>query len=961
MDPYNPYAHPLHPSHPSSIPAHRPSPAQSHTSGNASYGDEGSRSPPPPSLSLPGQGGVGGGGGRKRPASDSLAPENASFDAGGREESVGSSSAGGGGGAGTAAKRGKTAAPPLKRGSACTLCRKRKLRCDGVRPKCGTCLRLNHECQYGDPTQERIAEKHRELEERIRSLEAELDYYRRGGPASTSAYPTANGNGNGATNGLFPPPPPPPGSSTSPATHALPLPGREDPHASLQPQHYAAYNGGSSDPYGGFHDPSSTSAQRDSEAFPLPPPHLHPLPSSSAGIGLATPAANTSPSLTAPAAHLQSFPFPINPTPPNLSDLINPPLSAGPTSAGGGTGAGGGAGAQFSPESPVSPALNGGTLAPSWGTELPSLEVMLDLSDLYFSTLHQHLPFLHRRRFLYTLHHPSSLASPPSQSLIFSVLAVAAAYHDSPLIRAQGPIWYALAREKVDVAISAGVNPHSGNRVATLTVEMVQALCLLSLVEMGQSDHQRAFLSMGQAVRIAAMLGLHRMDEDRVALRTGSMSSKRLRPPALHPLPRDPVLLEECRRTMCTVYILDRFESATVGWPSAIAESDVRILLPCADELFESGLCDADGRDNPLFWPADDLGTSAEKGWKGIREEEEAEKRESMMMNGAGGVKSEVATEGVEASAGERASPHVPKVGTFAWLCRVVWLGGRIQAETYRDSGPPAGGPWNKHVNLDPLESAAECLEMDQVLDYIRNKFSAIAAKKAQMQKGVDGPVLMILIMFTNLFHLRAASGLSRLPWDPSAPIYVGSSEYAMQRCWEAIHSLHEILSQLAAYENSRTTLHRSRANVFTSFVPYTLFAAAFPSKLAIGDWSVLVAARDRTENVPASVARDDLPSGDDAFPPHYLERRLAFVDVACDAMDRMGVVWPVGKKFAAMIRGDRMRLAARAYERSTAASAPGQPIVSSSPHQPTAPIYHSPPLGAIQHLNGSASAGAGY
>ncbi|BGP01956.1 hypothetical protein RTG_02290 [Rhodotorula toruloides ATCC 204091] len=810
-----------------------------------------------------------------------------------------------------------------------------------------------------DPTQERIAEKHRELEERIRSLEAELEYYRQGGtaPPSTSPYP-ANGNGTTSTNGLFPPPP---GSSSSPATHALPLPGLEDPHAALNvPQQYSAYNGSSSDPYGGFHDPS-TSSQRESEAFPLPPPHLHPLPPSSAGIGLATPATNTSPSLTAPAAHLQSFPFPINPTPPNLSDLINPPLSAGPTSAG--AGAGGGGGAQFSPESPVSPALNGGTLAPSWGTELPSLEVMLDLSDLYFSTLHQHLPFLHRRRFLYTLHHPSSLASPPSQSLIFSVLAVAAAYHDSPLIRAQGPIWYALAREKVDVAISAGVNPQSGNRVATLTVEMVQALCLLSLVEMGQSDHQRAFLSMGQAVRIAAMLGLHRMDEDRVALRTGAMREKRLRPPALHPLPRDPVLLEECRRTMCTVYILDRFESATVGWPSAIAESDVRILLPCADELFESGLCDAEGRDNPLFWPADDLGTSAEKGWKGIREEEEAEKRES--LNGAGGVKSEVATEGVEASAGKGASPHVPKVGTFAWLCRVVWLGGRIQAETYRASGPPAGGPWNKHVNLDPLESAAECLEMDQVLDYIRTKFSAIAAKKAQMQKGVDGPVLMILMfvncMFTNLFHLRAASGLSRLPWDPSAPIYVGSSEYAMQRCWEAIHSLHEILSQLAAYENSRTTLHRSRANVFTSFVPYTLFAAAFPSKVAIGDWSVLVAARDRTENVPASVARDDLPSGDDAFPPHYLERRLAFVDVACDAMDRMGVVWPVGKKFAAMIRGDRMRLAARAYERSTAASAAGQPIVSSSPHQPTAPIYHSPPLGANQHLNGSASAGGGY
>jgi len=77
---------------------------------------------------------------------------------------------------------------------------------------------------------------------------------------------------------------------------------------------------------------------------------------------------------------------------------------------------------------------------------------------------------------------------------------------------------------------------------------MVQALCLLALLEMGQSDHQRAFLSIGQAVRIAAMLGLHRMDEDRLSERCGG--DKRLRPPALHELPTDGVLLEECRRTM---------------------------------------------------------------------------------------------------------------------------------------------------------------------------------------------------------------------------------------------------------------------------------------------------------------------------------------------------------------------------------------------------------------------------
>jgi hypothetical protein len=32
--------------------------------------------------------------------------------------------------------------------NACMVCRKRKLRCDGGQPSCGTCTRLNHDCNY---------------------------------------------------------------------------------------------------------------------------------------------------------------------------------------------------------------------------------------------------------------------------------------------------------------------------------------------------------------------------------------------------------------------------------------------------------------------------------------------------------------------------------------------------------------------------------------------------------------------------------------------------------------------------------------------------------------------------------------------------------------------------------------------------------------------------------------------
>ncbi|KAF2807123.1 uncharacterized protein BDZ99DRAFT_337896, partial [Mytilinidion resinicola] len=31
---------------------------------------------------------------------------------------------------------------------ACTICRKKKLRCDGAKPTCGTCNKLGHGCAY---------------------------------------------------------------------------------------------------------------------------------------------------------------------------------------------------------------------------------------------------------------------------------------------------------------------------------------------------------------------------------------------------------------------------------------------------------------------------------------------------------------------------------------------------------------------------------------------------------------------------------------------------------------------------------------------------------------------------------------------------------------------------------------------------------------------------------------------
>ena len=42
------------------------------------------------------------------------------------------------------------AGQPRQKRVACVICRKRKLKCDGERPSCGTCSRLNHNCAYDE-------------------------------------------------------------------------------------------------------------------------------------------------------------------------------------------------------------------------------------------------------------------------------------------------------------------------------------------------------------------------------------------------------------------------------------------------------------------------------------------------------------------------------------------------------------------------------------------------------------------------------------------------------------------------------------------------------------------------------------------------------------------------------------------------------------------------------------------
>jgi hypothetical protein len=71
---------------------------------------------------------------------------------------------------------------------------------------------------------------------------------------------------------------------------------------------------------------------------------------------------------------------------------------------------------------------------------------------------------------------------------------------------------------------------------------------------------------VGRSVRLAQMLGLHRLDGE-------DLSAKNILPP-----PKDFIEAEERRRTFWAAFYADRWASSGTGWPMVAVESDVGTL-----------------------------------------------------------------------------------------------------------------------------------------------------------------------------------------------------------------------------------------------------------------------------------------------------------------------------------------------------------------------------------------------
>lgn len=198
--------------------------------------------------------------------------------------------------------------------------------------------------------------------------------------------------------------------------------------------------------------------------------------------------------------------------------------------------------------------------------QLPSFDLVDELTAIFFQKIHAGAPMLHRTAYTAALRLPPHMR--PPMCLQYIVMASAAA--TSAAHRHLSEPFYQRAR------VYAEADELQGQGEVFTTVAHVQAWCLISAYECHvYAIFTRASTSLCRAVRIAQMLKLH------------------TEPTSSLPPPRNHIEAEERRRAWWVVFLADRYLTSTTGWPSLIDERHISVPLPSAENTF------ADGSPNP--------------------------------------------------------------------------------------------------------------------------------------------------------------------------------------------------------------------------------------------------------------------------------------------------------------------------------------------------------------------------
>jgi hypothetical protein len=212
-------------------------------------------------------------------------------------------------------------------------------------------------------------------------------------------------------------------------------------------------------------------------------------------------------------------------------------------------------------EMPFSP--QAATLSATGSVGFPSLDRLWELAMTFLDHFVAFLPFLHRESFVENMKSGELPSKAPA--LVYAIIAIASKSHSDPKIQAQQGDWYLQAKT---LYAQTGHDPHQ-------PLQVLQTAACIIFQAMMCRDYSVAWLVIGKAWRQAVALGFHRLDGDSI------------RSPGQVPESKSLNEKEEQRRTMWTLFMLDRGMCFPLGLPPAIDDRQFMANLPLNDSIFQ--------------------------------------------------------------------------------------------------------------------------------------------------------------------------------------------------------------------------------------------------------------------------------------------------------------------------------------------------------------------------------------
>ncbi|KAM0622080.1 hypothetical protein ACHAPH_006270 [Verticillium nonalfalfae] len=196
---------------------------------------------------------------------------------------------------------------------------------------------------------------------------------------------------------------------------------------------------------------------------------------------------------------------------------------------------------------------------------LPDRRQSEELCSIFFQRFYIHLPIFSKERLSAALSTAATAASARRRPLPYALFALVAANHTAADVQAQQTGWYDVAKHLY------GQTSH----IPDEPLQTLQAAACIVLHALVVGDHSTAWLVLGKAWRQCVALGFNQMDS------TSSAAASTL-------LFVDWRELEERRRTMWTLFMLDRGMCFPIGMAHSIDERQLRVNLPMGEDTVQN-------------------------------------------------------------------------------------------------------------------------------------------------------------------------------------------------------------------------------------------------------------------------------------------------------------------------------------------------------------------------------------